>query len=205
VDDWLVQSLATVDLTARQSLYESIETQVQEDAPFINLYYGGSVYVKSDDVLGLVIPSLGVAAMRMEAVQLTIAARAFEVSKVYETTGMAGSIVTYTLTVVNVGSVEGTNVVLSDTLPAGLTYGGGDGSFNGTDVTWTFDSIAANGGTATALFWATLPDQGTIVNDAYRVVSSDQGLTSDYGDPVSFTITGRRIYLPLVVRNESAQ
>jgi hypothetical protein len=95
--------------------------------------------------------------------------------------------------------------VLSDTLPADLTYGGGDGSFDGTDVTWTFDSIAGNGGTATAWFWAELPGQGTIVNDAYRVVSSDQGFTSDYGDPVSFTITGRRIYLPLVVRNESAQ
>jgi len=70
VDNWLGQSLATLDLTTRQALYESVETQVQDDAPFINLYYYGAVYVKSEDVLGLVIPSWGLDAVQMEKVQL---------------------------------------------------------------------------------------------------------------------------------------
>jgi uncharacterized repeat protein (TIGR01451 family) len=113
----------------------------------------------------------------------------FAVGKVYESNRVAGTVVTYTLTVTNVGHEAGTNVVLSDTLPAGLTYGGGDGSLAGNDVTWTFGSIAPNGGTATGWFWGTLTcsaDQ-TVSNEHYRVVSSDQGITTPDGDPVSFT------------------
>jgi len=70
VDAWLDQSLATLDLTARQALYGSIETQVQDDAPFINVLYAGAVYVKGEDVLGLVIPSWGIDAIRMANVQM---------------------------------------------------------------------------------------------------------------------------------------
>jgi hypothetical protein len=70
VDAWLDQSRATLDLTARQALYESIETQVQDDAPFINVLYAGAVYVKGEDVLGLVIPRWGIDAIRMADVQL---------------------------------------------------------------------------------------------------------------------------------------
>lgn len=76
VDAWLDQAASALDLTTRQALYESIETQVQEDAPFINLYYnlklyhGGAVYVKGGDVLGLVIPAWGLNAIQMESVQL---------------------------------------------------------------------------------------------------------------------------------------
>ena len=53
-------------------------------------------------------------------------------------------------------------------------------------------------------FWATLPDEeGTITNDAYRVVSSDQGVDSLSGPPVSFDVTSANyyIYLPIVVKN----
>jgi uncharacterized repeat protein (TIGR01451 family) len=136
---------------------------------------------------------------------LTVLAPEFQVSKTYETTGLTGGIVTYTLTVENVGSVEATHVVLSDTLPSGLIYGGGDGVFDGSDVTWTIASIAA-GDSATAWFWATLSDEeGTVTNDAYRVVSSDQGITSAFGPPVSFPVTAANyyVYLPIVLKNHT--
>jgi uncharacterized repeat protein (TIGR01451 family) len=132
-----------------------------------------------------------------------VLAPVFKVDKVYESGGVVGGIVTYTLTVTNVGNVEATHVVLSDTLPAGLTYGGGDGAFDGTDVTWTLASIPANGGTTSAWFWALLPaEEGTVINDTYRVVASDQGVTSASGQPVSLVVApaNRYLYLPAVVR-----
>ena len=56
VDAWLAQSQETVDQAARHALYESAEMQIQNDAPFINLYYFTLVYAKGEDVQGLVIP-----------------------------------------------------------------------------------------------------------------------------------------------------
>jgi uncharacterized repeat protein (TIGR01451 family) len=112
----------------------------------------------------------------------------FEVDKVYESSQVAGTLVTYTLTVTNTGFEAGTNVLLSDTLPPVLTYGGGNGTFDGTDVTWNFASIAPNGGTATGWFWATLPCAGQVSNEEYRVVSSDQGVDGAPGSPVSFDV-----------------
>jgi uncharacterized repeat protein (TIGR01451 family) len=121
----------------------------------------------------------------VDAYALPIALPHFEVSKAYQSSRIAGSPVTYTLTVTNTGHVSGTNVVLSDTLPAGLTYGGG-GSFDGSDVTWTFDTGA--GEVVDRLFTATLPCSGTVSNDDYRVVSSDQGVTSTAGSAVDLDV-----------------
>ena len=113
----------------------------------------------------------------------------FEVSKVYESRRVAGMPVTYTLTVTNSGNLTGTNVVLSDTLPTGLTYGGSDGTRVGNDITWTFGSIAPNGGTASGWFSGTLPcATGPITNADYLVVSSDQGVSSAPGAPVILSV-----------------
>lgn len=78
VDAWLDQSRAVLDLATRQGIYDQIETQVQNDAPFISLYYygftiptyRGIVYIKGKDVLGLVIPAWGPSAISMQDVQL---------------------------------------------------------------------------------------------------------------------------------------
>jgi len=56
VDAWLDLAMATLDGTSRRILYAFIEMQIQEDAPHINLYYYGSVYIRQPLVRGLVIP-----------------------------------------------------------------------------------------------------------------------------------------------------
>ena len=53
VDAWLDQVKATLGQSVRLALYATIEAQVQEDAPTINLYYYGSAYVKQPYVHGL--------------------------------------------------------------------------------------------------------------------------------------------------------
>jgi large repetitive protein len=110
------------------------------------------------------------------------------VDKVYESTRVAGTPVTYTVTATNVGTAAGTNVLLADTVPAGVTYGGSDGTLVGGSVNWTFDNIAEGGGSSSGRFWGTLACAGTVTNDDYQVVSSDQGVGSPGGGPVSFTI-----------------
>lgn len=53
VDAWLDQVKATLDQSARLALYATIEAQIQDDAPTINLYYYGSAYIKQPYVQGL--------------------------------------------------------------------------------------------------------------------------------------------------------
>jgi uncharacterized repeat protein (TIGR01451 family) len=117
---------------------------------------------------------------------VSIALPHFQVAKAYESSRIAASPVTYTLTVTNTGHVSGTNVVLSDTVPTGLTYGGGDGTFHDPDITWTFD--VGVGAAVGNWFSATLPCSGTISNDDYGVVSSDQGVVSAPGPAVDLTV-----------------
>jgi PKD repeat protein len=85
-----------------------------------------------------------------------------------------------------------------------VEYGGGDGSYDDTDITWTFDEIPPDGGTATGWFWVVLPCDGTVTNDVYVVISSDQGVTSDLGPEVSFEVMPPTIelgidYSPLLI------
>jgi len=110
----------------------------------------------------------------------------FEVSKVYESSRVAGTVVTYTLAVTNTGNISGTTVVLSDTLPLELEYIEGDGIYDGTDVSWTFDSIPAEGGIDTGWFSANLPCTiETVSNVEYRVTGSAEGVDSPNGPTVS--------------------
>ena len=122
------------------------------------------------------------------ALPVTVLAPIFNVSKAYETNRVAGTIVTYTLSVTNSGNATATGAVLSDTLPAGLTYLDSDGSHDGAGVAWSLAGIAGGGGTAEGWFSALLQCQAgqDVVNDTYGVVRSDQGVRA-WGAPASFT------------------
>jgi uncharacterized repeat protein (TIGR01451 family) len=122
-----------------------------------------------------------------DSTAVSISLPKFEVGKTFESEQAAGGVVTYTLTVTNTGSAEGTNIILSDTVPVNLTHVGTDGMLAGGDITWNYASIAAHDGTASGWFSGTLPCAGAVTNDNYRAVSSDQGVASADGEPVSLT------------------
>ncbi|MFN2131177.1 MAG: PKD domain-containing protein, partial [Anaerolineae bacterium] len=122
----------------------------------------------------------------------------FEVGKSYESSRVAGTAVTYTLSVTNTGNGVGTGVVLSDVLPSGLFYRAGNGTFDGTAVRWELASIAAEGGVTSGWFSATLGCAlDTVSNDEYRVVASDQGISSSAGAAVGFEVVAPNIELAL--------
>ena len=114
---------------------------------------------------------------------------AFEISKTYSGNQVAGTPVTYTLTVVNSGDADATAVVPEDVVPQYLTWSSG-GTLALNRVRWYLEAITASGGTGVGQFTAILPCTAslTIVNDDYRVVSSAQGVTSTVGPPVSLTV-----------------
>ncbi len=132
-----------------------------------------------------------------------VAQPAWQLSKAYSSTWVAGTPVTYTLTLTNVGMGDATAVVLEDVVPKYLSWTSG-GTLSLDRVRWTFEAITASGGTAVGEFSAILPCTASlnIVNDNYRVVSSAQEITSTVGPPVSFmvispTLTVGITYTPL--------
>jgi uncharacterized repeat protein (TIGR01451 family) len=96
-------------------------------------------------------------------------------------TAMSGEPITYTLIVTNTNPFTLTNLVVSDTVPAGAYYVSG-GSYPGGDVSWTIPSLAPSGGAAQVSFVVTAT--ATITNSQYRVVTSTEGVSTGFGPPV---------------------
>jgi len=84
--------------------------------------------------------------------------------------------VTYTITVVNNGPTGATNVTMSDTLPAGTTFGSAQttqGSCaSGATVVCSLGSLA-NGGSATIMLTLTMPNSNTTVSNTASVTASE--------------------------------
>jgi hypothetical protein len=86
------------------------------------------------------------------------------------------------ITVTNNGPSNATNVVVTDALPAGLTYVSDDcGASNVPPWTWNVGALAASASSSCNLT-VTVTQPGTITNSAT--------VTSDQGDPVTANNTG---------------
>jgi uncharacterized repeat protein (TIGR01451 family) len=130
-------------------------------------------------------------------VVLDVLAPALTIGKEVSTSGVAGTMATYTLAVENVGNEAATGVSFAETLPDDLTYDDSDGVWDGTDITWDVGPMAP-GETASGWFGAQLTCEAgvRVVNDTYGV-SSDQGATAD-GATVALTTFAPTIELTLV-------
>ncbi|HEY3760509.1 MAG TPA: tandem-95 repeat protein [Verrucomicrobiae bacterium] len=103
----------------------------------------------------------------------------------------AASNLTYTVTVTNFGPSTASSIVVTDALPAGVTFvsATGGGTTNNGVATWNLASLAANATTNFTLI-ITAPASGTLTNIA-SVTSPipDPNLTNDVTPPVVTTVT----------------
>lgn len=113
---------------------------------------------------------------------------------VSNSTPLTGETIVYGIIISNVGELDATNVVFTDTLPAGVTYVGADynaslgGTFNETngDITWSGFTLAA--GTSTVVKITVTVDasiDATVTNTA--CTHSEQNLTDVCNDAI-FTV-----------------
>ncbi|MBD3378830.1 DUF11 domain-containing protein, partial [candidate division KSB1 bacterium] len=101
-----------------------------------------------------------------------------------------GGTATFTVTVTNAGPDDASNIVISDALPSGLTYGTinpSAGSWDGTAEEWTIPTLAV-GASATLTIPVTAPDAGQYTNIA-SVTSSTEHDPDPSDDSASATLT----------------
>jgi uncharacterized repeat protein (TIGR01451 family) len=102
--------------------------------------------------------------------------------------GIVGAPLTYTLTVSNSGAIAATDVVVTDTLPAGANYvRGGQFSAGNQTVLWTIPAVAAS--TSQTVTFVVTTCELVLVNQDYQVVASDGGYTSLPGEPAITLLT----------------
>lgn len=118
------------------------------------------------------------------------------ISKTAPASVTSGEPFTYTLTISNSGSAAATNLVISDTLPAGANYVSG-GTLNGDVVTWAVPNLAAQDAVSVQF---TVTAAQTVINQDYGVTANG-GYRAPWTQPVLTLIDSNDIYLPLVLRN----
>ncbi len=102
----------------------------------------------------------------------------------------AGGSATFTVTVTNAGPDDASNIIISDPLPSGLTFGAitpSAGSWNSTTEEWTIPTLAV-GASATLTIPVTAPDAGQYTNVA-SVTSSTEHDPDPNDDSASATLT----------------
>jgi uncharacterized repeat protein (TIGR01451 family) len=138
-------------------------------------------------------------------VSFQIVSPAYQLSKTAQGNLVAGTVLTYTLSVTNTGNLAGTNIQVYDPLPAGLTYYGSDGWFDGSGALyWTLSQLDP-GQTAHTWVAGTLScSAGQVVtNQNYQVTSSDQGVNSPVGPAHTITITAPALEASFTASPES--
>ena len=112
---------------------------------------------------------------------------------------VSGELFTYTLTVTNTGTTTATNVILTDTVPTGVTYVSG-GTLDDGIVTWHIGSIASNTSATRFMVVRANPtvQNVTAVNSNYGVIS-DEDAAHD-GNAVTTVIHPFVRYLPILLQ-----
>ncbi len=108
-----------------------------------------------------------------------------------------GTNVSFTIQVTNNGPSTATNVVINDSLPAGLSFFSATPSadYNSTTGDWTVASLA-NGASATLTIVATVTQPGAITN-SILVTTADQQDPLSANNTASVTVTGQQADLVL--------
>jgi uncharacterized repeat protein (TIGR01451 family) len=96
---------------------------------------------------------------------------------------IVGSDLTYTITVINNGPSLATNVVATDTLPAGVTFVSGTGP-NGEDLTETGGVVNVSGGDLAGAGSFSFTINGTVAAGASGIQTNTAIVSSDITDPV---------------------
>lgn len=126
-----------------------------------------------------------------------------------DSTPPEGANIIYTLTVVNNGPDNATNVNLTDVLPAGVSYVSDDGSYNSGTGVWTIGSLN-NGSTATLNITASVngSTSGSTITNTITAINADQADSNATADDLSesivprvdqppvVTVTGNQVYCP---------
>jgi uncharacterized repeat protein (TIGR01451 family) len=120
----------------------------------------------------------GVLANTTNVVTTTVYNPVFTLTKSVAGTPVAGVPFSYTILVSNTSVLVGaTNVLVTDTVPAGASYVSG-GQHAGGIVTWTVPTIAADQSASVSF---SISACQTTTNTTYRVADSDQGVGSGWG------------------------
>jgi uncharacterized repeat protein (TIGR01451 family) len=133
--------------------------------------------------------------------EIYVVAPGLTITKTAPATVNAGDPITYTLTVANSGAATATNLLITDTLPAGATYLSG-GSRTGEVISWSVPSLPVS---ATVQVSFVVTADQTVVNSDYGV-RADGGLIALGGEPVETIVLPdesgllRRVFLPLIVK-----
>jgi len=164
-------------------------TRLDVTAQITSTAQGGDVFVNTASINSNNAADVDpIASNNSASAQVVLSNPRFDVSKVRSGNGVAGTTITYTVSVSNTGNLTGTNVSVIDAVPSGVTYGGG-GVFSSGQVSWTLASVAPGPSQPIGWFTGTLTCAAntTITNQQYRVTASAEGITSTNGAALSFT------------------
>ncbi len=119
------------------------------------------------------------------------------------TTVTPGDLLTYTLTVTNLHPTLPTlNLILSDTLPAGVQFVSASGTYtitaSGEEVIWKLDSLEAGHAWQVVVVVRVDPGAAGILRNSDYIVRSDEVTVPVSGAPVTTTVR-REIWLPVML------
>jgi uncharacterized repeat protein (TIGR01451 family) len=129
------------------------------------------------------------------------------VSKQAPATIISGSLMTYTLTVTGSGATSNTNVILTDTIPAGTSFASAEVDPVGGVLTWALGDMSSPLTVVSRTFVVTVeaPAGGTVTNSNYGVQSDQTGAV---GAAVQVSVisadTNELIFLPIIFKDAGA-